>query len=204
MTFQHFLFYVFALVLITAAVMVVSRKNPVQAAMFLILSFVSCAALWLLVEAEFLAIVLVLVYVGAVMVLFLFVIMMLDINTAIVKSSFMQYLPLGLLLFFTMLIEMILVMTNQYFSAENFPAPIAKAIDYSNTEALGRILYTEYMYPFEIAAVILVIGIIAAIGLTLRTRKDSKKQNPSKQVLATKADRLKIIKVNSEEKLDIN
>ncbi len=203
MSFEKFLFYVFGLILIGAASMVITRKNPVQAAMFLILSFVSCSALWLLLEAEFLAIVLVLVYVGAVMVLFLFVIMMLDINTAIVKSRFMNHLPLGALLFFTMLIEMILVMTNQYFRSPHFTAPVPKIASYSNTEALGKVLYTEYMYPFEIAAVILVIGIIAAIGLTLRKRTDTKKQEPAQQILATKANRLKIIKIDAEERLEV-
>ena len=199
MTFEKFLFYLFSLILIIAASMVVTRKNPIHAAMFLILSFVSTSVLWMLLEAEFLAIVLVLVYVGAVMVLFLFVIMMLDIHYNIKKASFMEHLPLGIMLFLTMLIEMVLVMTNKYFSADNFPAPVAKLADYSNTEALGNILYTVYIYPFEIASVILVIGIIAAIGLTLRKRENTKYQNPSKQVLVKKSDRLTVIKMDSEK-----
>ena len=195
MTFELFIFYVFAAVTLFSAVGVVTARNPVYAALFLILAFFTSAATWVLLEAEFLGVVLVLVYVGAVMVLFLFVIMMLDINIDILKEGFTRYMPLGILVAVAVAAEMILVMKSKTFDR---PIPEAAPLGSSNTEALGEILYTEYVYPFEIAAVILVVAIIAAIALTLRRRKGVKKQDQAAQVRTRKEDRLRIVKMKTE------
>lgn len=204
MSFEKFLFYLFAAVTVIAATMVVTRRNPVHSVLFLVLTFVSTAALWMLLEAEFLAIVLVLVYVGAVMVLFLFVVMMLDIDVAVLKARFINYLPIGLIVAVTMLGEMLLVLVSKEFSAERFPKPEAMPADYNNTESLGEVLYTVYMYPFEIAAVILLVAIIAAIGLTLRKRPDTKYQNPSLQVKVKKGeDRIKVVSMPAEKRMEV-
>jgi len=197
MTFQLFIFYLFSAVTLISAVSVVTVRNPIYAALFLILAFFSSAATWVLLEAEFLGVVLVLVYVGAVMVLFLFVIMMLDIQIDTLKEGFIRYLPVGLLVAVAVAVEMILVMKSDVFKV-NIPQPVPLSVD--NTKALGEVLYTEYMYPFEIAAVILVVAMIAAIVLTMRRRKGVKKQNPSKQVRVRRNDRLKIIKMKAEER----
>ncbi len=202
MTFEKILFYIFAAVLLFAATMVITRRNPVHSALFLVLAFFSSAAIWMLAEAEFLAIVLVLVYVGAVMVLFLFVVMMLDITT--LRAGFIRYLPLGLLVAGIMLVEIFLVVGPSHFGLEQFAAPTPHAADYSNTAELGRVLYTVYMYPFEIAAVILLVGIIAAIRMTLRRRPDTKYQNPSQQVRVKKGpDRIRVVKMASEKKMEM-
>ncbi len=195
MTFELFIFYVFAAVTLFSAVGVVTARNPVYAALFLILAFFTSAATWVLLEAEFLGVVLVLVYVGAVMVLFLFVIMMLDINIDILKEGFTRYMPLGILVAVAVAAEMILVMKSKTFDR---PIPEASPLGSSNTEALGEILYTEYVYPFEIAAVILVVAIIAAIALTLRRRKGVKKQDQAAQIRTRKEDRLRIVKMKTE------
>ncbi|WP_299879166.1 NADH-quinone oxidoreductase subunit J [uncultured Cocleimonas sp.] len=197
MTFELFIFYVFSAVTLFSAVRVVTARNPVYAALFLILAFFTSAATWVLLEAEFLGVVLVLVYVGAVMVLFLFVIMMLDINIDILKEGFTRYMPLGILVAVAVAAEMILVMKSKTFDR---PIPEAAPLDSSNTEALGEILYTEYVYPFEIAAVILVVAIIAAIALTLRRREGVKKQDQGAQIRTRKEDRLRIIKMKTEAK----
>ena len=199
MSFEKFLFYVFSFMLVFAAIMVITRKNPVHSVLFLVLAFFNAAALWMLAEAEFLAIALVLVYVGAVMVLFLFVVMMLDIDVSEMRAGFMKYLPLGLLVSAAMVIELIMVVGPRYFGLDKYAPPEPKSADFSNTEALGELLYTEYLYPFEIAAVILLVAIIAAISLTLRRRPETKYQDPSKQVVVKKADRLRIIKMEAEE-----
>lgn len=199
MTFQLFLFYVFSAILLFASTMVITRRNPVHAALFLVLAFVSSAGLWMLAEAEFLAIVLVLVYVGAVMVLFLFVVMMLDIDVETIRAGFIKYLPVGALVAFTMAIEMFLVVGPGNFGLDKMPAPAAQPASYNNTEELGSVLYTVYMYPFEIAAVILLVAIIAAIGLTMRKRPETKYQNPSLQVRVKAADRVRVVKMDSEE-----
>lgn len=200
MTFEKFVFYVFAAILLFAATMVITRRNPVHSALFLVLAFFSSACIWLMAEAEFLAIVLVLVYVGAVMVLFLFVVMMLDIDVATMRAGFIKHLPVALLVAVAMLLEIWLVVGSGNFGLDQFAAPAARAADYNNTAELGNVLYTVYMYPFEIAAVILLVAIIAAIGLTMRKRPDTKYQNPSQQVRVRKGnDRVRLVKMKAED-----
>lgn len=201
MTFEKFLFYVFALGLLLAAAMVITRKNPVHAALFLILVFFNSAALWMLAEAEFLAIALVLVYVGAVMVLFLFVVMMLNINTAEIRAGYIKYLPVGVIVAIVMVVEMIMVVGPAYFGLDKFAAPEPRPVDYNNTEELGVALFTQQLYAFEIAGVILLVAIIAAIGLTMRKRPNTKYQDTARQVQVKASDRLRIIKMPSEEKV---
>jgi NADH-quinone oxidoreductase subunit J len=197
MTFELFIFYVFAAITLFSAVAVVTARNPIYAALFLILAFFTSAATWVLLEAEFLGVVLVLVYVGAVMVLFLFVIMMLDIKIDTLKEGFTRYMPVGLLVAVAVSAEMILVMKSKTFER---PIPEAAPLGSSNTEALGEILYTEYMYPFEIAAVILVVAIIAAISLTLRRREGVKKQDQAEQIRTRKSDRLRVVEMKAEKR----
>jgi NADH-quinone oxidoreductase subunit J len=202
MGFEKFLFYFFAIIVVAAAGMVITRRNPVHAVLYLVLAFVGSAGLWMLLEAEFLAIVLVLVYVGAVMVLFLFVVMMLDIDVSAMSAQFIRHLPLGLLIAVIMLVEIFLVVGPDTFGLEQFARPEARPADYSNTSELGMVLYTLYMYPFEIAAVILLVAIVAAIRLTLRRRPDTKYENPSRQVRVRKGpDRVKVVKVPVEPRV---
>ncbi len=198
MTFELFIFYLFSAVTLLSAVAVVTVRNPIYSALFLILAFFSSAAIWILLEAEFLGVVLVLVYVGAVMVLFLFVIMMLDIEIDTLKEGFIRYLPVGLLVAIAVAVEMILVMKSDVFKVD---IPDAAPLSVNNTEALGEVLYTEYVLPFEIASVILVVAIIAAIVLTLRRRTGVKKQDPSKQVRTSSEDRIRIVKIKAEKRL---
>jgi len=198
--FEKIVFYLLAAILVYAATRVITVRNPVHAALHLVLAFFTCAGLWLLLEAEFLAIALVLVYVGAVMVLFLFVVMMLDINTSPIKEGFIKYLPVGLSVAGLMVFEMYLVVRSKYFDVEHMPTPVPRGADYSNTRELGSVLYTDYVYPFEIASVILVVAIIAAIVLTMRKRVGSKTQNPAEQVKVRSTDRVRIIKMEAETK----
>ncbi|MDH3389176.1 MAG: NADH-quinone oxidoreductase subunit J [Gammaproteobacteria bacterium] len=193
------IFYVFAVATVVSATAVVTVRNPVHAALFLVLTFFTSAVIWMSLEAEFLAIALVLVYVGAVMVLFIFVVMMLDINIARLREGFVRYLPLGLLVAAIMLGLMLSVVTSDVFVLDT-GEPLPKPADYSNTKALGGVLYTDYVFAFEIAAVILLVAIIAAISLTMRKRAQTKYQNPSLQNKVRKADRLRIVKMPSEEK----
>jgi len=202
MAFDKLVFYILAAILVFAATRVITVRNPVHAALHLVLAFFTCAGLWLLLEAEFLAITLVLVYVGAVMVLFLFVVMMLDINTAPLREGFMRYLPVGLTVAALMILEMYLVLRSKYFDAESMPAPARHAADYSNTRELGRVLYTDYVYAFEIASVILVVAIIAAIALTLRKRPETKMQNPAEQVKVRSTDRVRLVKMKAQKRPD--
>ena len=199
MSFEQIIFYIFATILVFAGMRVITARNPVHAALFLVLCFITSSAIWMLMEAEFLALTLVLVYVGAVMVLFLFVVMMLDINQAPLKEGFAKYLPLGGTVALVVVAEMALIIYRNV-TTERFPSPTPAAADYSNTKALGNVLYTEYFYSFEIAAMILLIAIVAAISLTLRRRPETKKQVVGEQVKVRAADRLRMVKMEAEKK----
>jgi len=198
--FQSFVFYVLAGILIFAAIRVITARNPVHSALFLVLAFVSCSGLWILLQAEFLAIALVLVYVGAVMVLFLFVVMMLDINSQKLREGMLSYLPLGLTVALLMVLELGLVFLWSHGGVGSVPAPPPAPADYSNTEELGLLLYTDYVYPFEIAAVILLVAIVSAIALTLRRRKSTKYQDPGRQVEVRRQDRVRLVSMPAEKK----
>ncbi len=194
------LFYLFSAILLVAGFKVITAKNAVHAAMFLILAFFTTAALWLLLEAEFLAITLVLVYVGAVMVLFLFVVMMLDVNMEPLREGFTRYFPAGALVAATIVVEMGLVLGGRYFGTDNFPAPVPHGPDYSNTKELGEQLYTTHVFSFEVAAAILLIAIVAAIGLTFRKRPDSesRKQDIPHQHRVDREDRVRLLDIREE------
>lgn len=197
------LFYAFAAILLFAAFKVITARNPVHAALFLVLAFFQAAAIWILLKAEFLAITLVLVYVGAVMVLFLFVVMMLDINLDGVRQGFWKHFPLAGSVGALIALEMSYVLMGgfreppkmQGASSGATSAATQIGAQVSNTKELGKVLYSEYIYPLEIAAVILLVAIIAAIALTMRERKDSKSQNPSEQVRVKRADRVTLVKI---------
>ena len=201
MNFTDLVFYFFAGMLVLAGLGVISSRNPVHSALFLVLSFFSCSALWLLLQAEFLAIVLVLVYVGAVMVLFLFVVMMLDINLTQMRQGFVRYLPIGALIALVMVAQMVWIVGPagpDVFSGEQLAQAVQQPADHSNTRELGKVLYTDYVFPFEVAAVILLVAIVAAIALTMRRREMTKYQTPGKQVQVRKADRLRVVKMDAE------
>jgi NADH-quinone oxidoreductase subunit J len=200
MDFERFVFYVFAVILVFAAGRVITVRNPVHAALHLVLAFFTCAGLWLLLEAEFLAITLVLVYVGAVMVLFLFVVMMLDINVSPLREGFVKYLPVGFTVALLIFAEMFMVLGVKNFGAEAVAIPARHGADYSNTRELGNVLYTDYVYPFEIASVILLVAIIAAIALTMRRRPDTRSQDPVEQVAVQRDDRVRLVKMKAVEK----
>jgi NADH-quinone oxidoreductase subunit J len=203
MTFSQFVFYLFSAILLFAGLRVVTARNPVHAALNLVLAFFTAAGLWMLLEAEFLAITLVLVYVGAVMVLFLFVVMMLDINLVRLREGFWDYLPLAVPVAVLLMIEMAVVLGGDYFGLDAAPHPDAKAAGYSNTKELGRLLYTDYVYPFEIAAVILLVAMVAAIALTMRKRKDTKYLDPAKQVAVRRADRIRLVSMPAEKREEV-
>ena len=194
------LFYVFAAVLVGAALGVVLARNPVHAALFLVLAFFNSAALWLLLEAEFLGIVLVLVYVGAVMVLFLFVVMMLDINVAQLREGFTRNAPLGALVAGIIVAEIVYVVWARQLGLDLSGGAPPLPAGFSNTKALGAVLYTDYVYPFQLAAVVLLIAIIAAIVLTMRRRPGLKQQDIGKQVAVRREDRVRIVKVEAEKR----
>jgi len=198
MNLQLAAFYVSAAILLFAALRVITARNPVHAALWLVLAFFTAAALWLLIYAEFLAVTLVLVYVGAVMVLFLFVVMMLDINFEKLREGFWRHLPLAGGIGLLMAVEMVLVVGSRQFGAGSAPSGPQPPAGYSNTKELGRLIYTDYVFPFELAAVILLVAIVAAIALTLRSRKQTRYQDPAEQLAATKAGRLRIVKVAAE------
>jgi NADH-quinone oxidoreductase subunit J len=195
--FQDYVFYILAAILLFAGLRVITARNPVHAALFLVLAFFTAAGIWLLLEAEFLAITLVLVYVGAVMVLFLFVVMMLDINLDKLREGFWDYLPMAGLIGVLMAVEMVMGLGSKHFGAARIATPTPHAAGYSNTAELGRVLYTDYLLPFELASVVLLVAIVAAISLTLRDRKDSKFSSPADQVKVKKSDRLRIVKMKS-------
>ena len=198
MNFETFIFYFLAAILLFAGVRVITARNPVHSALFLVLAFFTAAGLWMLLEAEFLAITLVLVYVGAVMVLFLFVVMMLDINLDKLREGFWDYLPLAAIVSVLMMLEMVIVLGSKYFGLTHMPHPVAHGPEYSNTKELGRLLYTQYVYPFELASVILLVAIVAAIALTLRRRKNTKHQDPAQQVRVRRQDRVRLVSMPAE------
>ncbi len=191
------LFYVFSGVLLFAAFRVITARSPVSAALFLVLAFFSAACVWMLLHAEFLAIVLVLVYVGAVMVLFLFVVMMLDVGSEALREGFWAHFPVAALVGVIIALEMAAVLLPGFY-VKDAPVASAAALELGNTKMLGIEVYTRYLYPLQIAAVLLLVAIIAAIALTLRRRKDSKYQNPSDQVRVRAADRVRIVKMKPE------
>lgn len=200
MAVERMLFYLFAIILVFAAARVITVRNPVHAVLHLVLAFFTSAALWLLLEAEFLAITLVLVYVGAVMVLFLFVVMMLDINTSPLREGFVRYLPAGVIVALVIFAEMFAVVGVKNFGSDVVAVPVRHGADYSNVREIGGVLYTDYVYPFEIAAVILLVAIVAAIALTMRKRPETRSQDPAKQVAVKRADRVRIVQMDTEEK----
>ena len=199
MPITEIVFYGFSLVLIAAAVAVITVRNPVYSALFLVLAFFSASAIWLLLEVEFLAIILILVYVGAVMVLFLFVVMMLDINLAPLQEGFIRYLPAGIFVAVVMASEFLVVIwSKDKFGQDAFPVPPPNPEDYSNTKAVGELLYTHYLLAFEVAGVILLVAIIAAVALTLRNRTEAKRQNPAMQVRVQRDERIRLVKMDPE------
>ncbi|QEL64583.1 NADH dehydrogenase subunit J [Oryzomicrobium terrae] len=198
MEFKTFVFYLFSTILVLAGLRVITARNPVHAALFLVLAFFTASGVWMLLQAEFLAISLVLVYVGAVMVLFLFVVMMLDVNLEKLKKGFWSYLPLGALVGLLMMAEMGVVLGGQYMGVMDAPLPQGVAA-VSNTKELGRVIYTDYVYPFEIAAVILLVAIVAAIALTHRGLKKTKYADPAKQVRVKASDRLRVLQMPAEK-----
>lgn len=200
MNVEIIIFYIFSLLLLSSSVAVVLVNNPVKSAISLVFSFFSSAVLWLLLNAEFLSIILILVYVGAVMVLFLFVVMMLDINISQAKEGFVKYLPIGIFVFATIAGLLSYFFYNQFDNPESNIITSIDVIGTDNTKNLGYLLYTEYILAFEIAAIILLLGIISAITLTLNKSTTNKYQNPSEQVNVSKNDRLKIIK--DEDRLE--
>jgi NADH-quinone oxidoreductase subunit J len=199
MPIYEIVFYVFSLVMLAGAVMVITVRNSVYAALSLVLTFFSAAALWMLLEAEFLAIILVLVYVGAVMVLFLFVVMMLDINMEPLKEGFIRYLPAGIAVAVLMAVELLLVVLSRgRFEEEAYPIPAPGPVGYSNTKAVGEWLFTNYLLAFEVAGVVLLVAIIAAVALTLRQRTGGHRQNPSLQVRVQRDERVRLVKMKPE------
>ncbi len=196
MPIVEIVFYLFSAVLVVSALSVVTSGNPIYSVLFLVLAFFSAACIWMLLEAEFLAIVLVLVYVGAVMVLFLFVVMMLDVNVTPMKEGFARYLPVGLLVALAMAAQMFMVIWTR--GLETQPLPDPRPADYSHTRELGEWLFTHYIYAFEIAAVILLVAIIAAISLTHRRRPGTRYQDPAEQVKIRRQERVRLVKMPSE------
>ena len=199
MDFQSVVFYFFSAVMVLASLRVITARNPVHAALFLVLAFFSAGGIWMLLRAEFLAIALVMVYVGAVMVLFLFVVMMLDINLERIRQGFWSYLPIGAVVGLLMVAEMAIVVGGRYFGLEGMPTPAEPETGYSNTKELGRLLYTEYVYPFELASIVLLVAMIAAVALTLRKRTGVKKIDPAAQVAVNRDDRVRIVSMRAEK-----
>jgi NADH-quinone oxidoreductase subunit J len=191
-------FYLFSAVTVVAALRVITARNPVHSALFLVLAFCSAAGIWLLLRAEFLAITLVLVYVGAVMVLFLFVVMMLDINLDQIRKGFWRNLPVALLVGVAIVIELSVVLIASFGDRQSDVPPLPP--DYSNTKALGRLIYTEYVYAFEIAAVLLLVAMVSAIALTLRKRKDTRPSDPAAAVRTRAADRVRLVNVPAQRR----
>jgi NADH-quinone oxidoreductase subunit J len=198
MEFKTFVFYFLSAILVFAGLRVITSRNPVHAALFLVLAFFTASGVWMLLQAEFLAIALVLVYVGAVMVLFLFVVMMLDINLDRLREGFWSYLPLGAIIALLMVAEMGLVLGGNYLGLLESSVRQATTED-SNVQAIGRLMFTEYVYPFELASVILLVGIIAAVALTQRDKRTNKSVSPSQQVFVKARDRVRVLQMPAEK-----
>lgn len=198
MDIKTLLFFMFATLMVFAALRVITSRNPVNAALFLVLAFFNAAGIWMLLRAEFLAIALVLVYVGAVMVLFLFVVMMLDINIERLRQGFWSYLPLGLLVAAVMVVEMVFVVWGKSFGLESMPMPQEPTVAYSNTKDLARLMFTDFVYPFELASFILLVAMVAAISLTHRSREGNKAIDPAKQIAVKRSDRVRIVSMPAE------
>ena len=198
MEFKTFVFYFLSAILVFAGLRVITARNPVHAALYLVLAFFSASGVWMLLQAEFLAIALVLVYVGAVMVLFLFVVMMLDINLDRLREGFWSYLPLGAIIALLMVAEMGLVLGGNYLGLLESSVRQATTED-SNVQAIGRLMFTEYVYPFELASVILLVGIIAAVALTQRDKRTNKSVSPSQQVFVKARDRVRVLQMPAEK-----
>lgn len=201
MTVLQIIFYIFSGLAVFSGLMVVSSSNPVRGALFLVLAFFATAGLWILLHAEFLALILVLVYVGAVMTLFLFVVMMLSVSRISLREGFVRYLPLGVLIVLLVFGLTAMVIGPNRFGLLQVPVPPAQPADYSNIASLGAVLYTNYAYPFEVAAVLLLTAIVAAISLTHRPAMNRKSQNAKKQIAVRSEDRMKLIKMPSEPKI---
>ena len=199
MEFKTFVFYFLSAIMVFASLRVVTARNPVHAALFLVLAFFTASGLWLLLQAEFLAISLVLIYVGAVMVLFLFVVMMLDINIDRLREGFWSYLPLGSVIALLMVLEMAVVLGGSYFDILEISVP-QTAVGESNVKAIGRLMFTDYVYPFELASVILLVGIVAAVTLTLREKRKTKSVSPSTQVFVKAKDRVRVLQMPAEKR----
>ena len=200
LTPQELLFFAFGAALIGSATAVVLARHPVHAVLFLVLAFVSSACLWMLLQAEFLAIALVLVYVGAVMVLFLFVVMMLDVDVAALREGFAQHAPLGAVVALLVIVELGYVVWARHLGLAIGAPPTPHPADWSNTQQLGQAIYTDYVFAFEVAGVILLVGIVAAIALTLRRREDTRTQDPAVQVRVKRGDRVRLVKMGAEER----
>ncbi|NWK77179.1 NADH-quinone oxidoreductase subunit J [Aquitalea sp. LB_tupeE] len=202
MSMTTVIFYILSAILLFAAVRVVTAKNPVHAVLYLVLAFFTSSGHWLLLQSEFLAITLVLVYVGAVMVLFLFVVMMLDINIEQLREGFWRNFPVAVTVGLIMAFEMVLILTNPHTGLADYKAGAALAADASNVKVLGRQLYTTYLLPFELAAVVLLVAMVAAIGLTQRSRKDTKVVDAGDQVKVRSQDRVRIVKMQAEKNVE--
>lgn len=200
MNFETLIFYFLASILLFAALRVITAHHPIHAALFLVLAFFTAAGLWMLLEAEFLAITLVLVYIGAVTVLFLFVVMMMDLDLGKLRQGFWNNLPLAVVVGGLMALEMVLILARKSIFADTSDLAQHHAANYSNTKELGRLLYTDYVYPFELAAVVLLIAIVAAIAITLRHSKNTKHQDPAKQVRVRSADCFRVISMPAEKR----
>ena len=203
MSFQAFVFYALSVILLFSGVRVITAKNPVHAALFLVLAFFTASGHWLLLQSEFLAIALVLVYVGAVMVLFLFVVMMIDIDFDKLREGFWKHLPVAGTVAVIMMAEMALILTSPEVNLSQYGAGADVAADYSNVKDLGRQIYTVYLYPFELAAVLLLVAIVAAIALTRRKNKPTKWVDPAEQVKVRRDDRLRVLKMAAEPRVEV-
>ena len=198
MTIERMRFYIFSFLALSSGTMVVVSKNSVKALLFLVLTFVSIAGLWMLLESEFLSLTLILVYVGAVMVLFLFVIMMLDVELASVREGFTRYLPLGFCIAVLMVVGLVYAVGPKNFGLQTVPLPAPHEANFNNIEKLGVMLYTRFLYPFELAGVLLLAAIVSAISLTFRRRRENKAIDPTKQIQVRKEDRIRLVKMNVE------